>query len=607
MTQTNSQNTEIIPPRSAIAPEHTWNAESVFSDAEAWEVELKAIQADLPALAKFQGEVKAGPDRLAGALEKRDELIRRMYVVYMYASMQHEVDKGDQAAAMMNAKAGGAFGQVLAAAAFIEPETIEIGQAVVQEWMQIEPRLAIYAHYFADLFRQQAHVRSAEVEELLGMLADPFSSVGQTAGMLTDADLKFAPAVTSEGHERQVTQGNLLKILAEPDRPARRTAWEHYMDAHLAVKNTLANNLATSIKQNVFMSRARRHPATLEAALFALNVDPAVFHNLIETFRKNLPTWQRYFALRRKALGVEQLEPYDLWAPLTPQRQAVPYRQAVDWICEGLVPLGADYVEILRKGCLEQRWVDIYPNQGKFSGAFSSGAPGTYPFIAMSYTDEIFSLSTLAHELGHSMHSYLTWQNQPFVYSNYSLFVAEVASNFHQAMVRAYLLEKEKDVHFQIGLIEEAMANFLRYFFIMPTLARFELETHQRVERGEGLSAEAMTDLMADLFQEAYGGEVHLDRERVGITWATFSHLYVDYYVYQYATGISGANALARRVLSGAPGAAQDYLCFLKAGASLYPLDALKLGGVDLSTPQPVEETFAVMAGMVDRLETLLA
>jgi len=316
--------------------------------------------------------------------------------------------------------------------------------------------------------------------------------------------------------------------------------------------------------------------------------------------------WHRYWAIRRKALGVETLHPYDIWAPLTSNPPSVAYAQAVDRICQGLVPLGDDYVRVLRQGCLEDRWVDVYPNQGKTEGAFSAGSPGTHPFILMSYDDTLISLSTLAHELGHSMHSYLTWQNQPMIYSNYSLFVAEVASNFNQAMVRAHLLETNRDPDFQIGVIEEAMANFHRYFFIMPTLARFELETHERAERGEGLTADDMISLMADLFGEGYGGELHVDRERVGITWAMFSHLYADYYVYQYATGISAANTLSRRILSGAPGAAADYLSFLKAGSSVYPLEALKLAGVDMTTPQAVEAAFAVLSGLVDRLEKLV-
>jgi oligoendopeptidase F len=265
-------------------------------------------------------------------------------------------------------------------------------------------------------------------------------------------------------------------------------------------------------------------------------------------------------------------------------------------------------VAVLRRGVLEQRWVDVYPNKGKTAGAFSTGSPGTHPFILMSYTDDIFSMSTLAHELGHSLHSYFSWKTQPFIYARYPLFVAEVASNFNQAMVRAHLMASQPDPQFQIAVIEEAISNFYRYLLVMPTLAQFELELHQRVERGEALTADGMIGLMAGLFAEAYGDAVVMDRDRVGITWATFhTHLYMNFYVFQYSTGIAGAHALARRVLDGAPGAAEAYLDFLKGGGSAYPLDVLKAAGVDLGSSEPVEETFAVLASMVDRLEELLA
>jgi len=412
--------------------------------------------------------------------------------------------------------------------------------------------------------------------------------------------------MTVQGNPIDANETTIVKVNAQEDRVARQTVWENYHAELVKFKNTLANNLTTSIKQNVFLSRVRMHNSALEMMLHEHDIPTAVFHNLIDVFKKNFPVWQRYFEIRRKVLGVDKLELYDMWAPLTKNRIKIPFEQSVEWIAEGLLPMGKEYVSVMRNGCLEERWVDVYPNKGKRTGAFSWGAPGTHPFIMMSYADSIFSLSTLAHELGHSMHSYLTWQNQPLVYSDHSLFVAEVASNFHQAMVRAHLLKTYPERDFQISVIEEAMANFFRYFFIMPTLARFELETHTRIENDQPLTADALINLMADLFCEAFGDTVHLNREQIGMTWARFGHLYTDYYVFQYATGISGAQALSNRVLQGEPGAVDDYLHFLKSGSAAYPLELLKNAGVDLTSPEPVEETFALMGDYVDRLEKLL-
>ncbi len=594
-----------LPTRSALAVEDTWNAESVYATPAAWDAVLQALPADIEAAARHQDSMSQGPAALLSAFQDLEALNMRAGKLLTYAVMAHHVDTADQAAARRYGQAQGLYGQLLGMLGFFDPELLAIGQARLVEWTQAEPKLAVYTHYFGDLFRRQAHVRSAEVETLLGMLADPFSGPRTTANLLSNADLVYRPAKSSSGVDLPMSVAALDKLLGGADREARRTAWESHMDAHLVFKNTLASNLSTSIKQNVFNARARQYGSTLEAALFTDNLPADVLHNLIDTFKRNLPTWQRYWAVRRRALGVDALQPYDVWAPLTDKRPELTYRQAVEMICAGLAPLGENYVNTLRRGCLEERWIDVQANQGKTDAQFSTGSPGTHPFILIRFDGELGGMSTLAHELGHSMHSYLTWQTQPFIYSNYSLFVAEVASNFNQAMVRAHLLAQNPDRDFQISLIEEAMNNFHRYFFIMPTLARFELETHQRVERGQGLTADDMIALMADLFAEAFGPDVAFDRQRMGMTWATFGHLYADYYVYQYATGISGANALASRIVAGQPGAAEAYLSFLKAGGSLYPLDALKRAGVDLTTPQPVEATFAVLAGLVDRLEKL--
>ncbi len=594
------------PPRDRVQKNQTWNAESVFKNQRAWEEELKNVLADLDSIRKFQGRLSEGPATLLEALSAHDQLIVRAQRVYMYAGFAYAVDTTNQEAAGIQGRAGGMLGQVAAAMAFMAPELISVGRGKLDQWMEQEPKLAVYAHSFDDLFRKQEHVRSGEIEELLGMLGDPFAGPANTASMITNADFKFAPAVNSKGRRLGITQSSLHQILGTADRAARQSAWNNYMDRHLEFKNTLASNLATSLKANVFHMRAHKHDSSLAASLFQNHVPLEVFHNLIQTFRKHLPVWHRYFEIRRRALGVRDLTYYDMWAPLAKRNVRLSFERAVDLICEGLAPLGREYTETIHKGCLEERWVDWAPNKGKQNGAFSYGAPGTHPFIMMSFTGDVGSMSTLAHELGHSMHSYLTWKHQPLTYSDYSLFVAEVASNFHQAMVRAHLLSTARDANFQIALIDEAMSNFFRYFFQMPTLARFELETHERIEKGEALTADTMIELMADLFAEGFGPKVRVDRPRVGMIWSTFGHLFSDYYVYQYATGISGAHALAGRILRGEKHAAEDYLGFLKAGSSAYPLDILKKAGVDLASPRPVEETFAVMESYIDRLEKLV-
>ena len=535
-----------LAPRSEVNKAETWNAESVFESTAAWETERQAIEKDLPQLGKYPGTLSNGPDALAEWLETSSKMRRRVEKLYFYAAMSQAVETTNQKATAMVGQAGSLYSQYAAAASFALPEMLALGEATLLKWVKDEPRLSVYQHYFEDLFRQQEHVRSGEVEEVLALAGDPFQDIDNTQQMLTAADMKFESAIGSDGETVEVAQGTIDTIVHGADREARRTGWENYADGYLAMKNTLASNYSAAVKRDVFYARARRYGSSLEAALFPYNIPTEVFHNLINTYKKHIPTWHKYWAVRRRALGVDTLHPYDIWAPISKADPPIAFEQAVDWISEGMAPLGDEYVNTLRKGCLEQRWVDRALNQGKTQGAFSYGTYDTHPFIMMSYDDSISALSTLAHELGHSMHTYLTKSNQPVVYGDYSMFAAEVASNFNQAMVRDYLFRTNDDPQFQIALIEEAMDNIHRYFFIMPTLARFELEAHERAEKGHALTAEDLNALMADLFSEGYGSEMHVDRDRVGITWAEFGHLYMNFYVFQYATGISAAHALSR-------------------------------------------------------------
>ena len=595
-----------LPSRIAVPREQTWDLESVFPSPAAWESACQELSTTLPELASYQDRLKEGSQVLLEYIQRYEEVARLAGRIFIYASNGYAVDTTDQAAAGRSGQARSLFSRFMAAVAFTDPELVSIGFETLRRWMAENPNLAFLRHYVDRLERRQAHVRSGEVEQIMAMVSDPFSTASGIYNSLTDADMTFAPATSSDGIEMEVGQSSIDPLVNHTDREVRRTAWQNYTDGYLAHKNTLTSCLTAAVKQNVFNMRARGYTSSLETALAANFIPVEVFHNLIAVFQKNLPTWHRYWDLLRRVLGYTELNVFDIKAPLSQAQPTIPFQQAVDWIAEGMAPLGNEYVGELRKGCLQQRWVDYAWNKGKREGAFSSGTQGTHPFILMSYSDDVFSLSTLAHELGHSMHSYYSRLSQRFIYSRYGLFVAEVASNFNQAMVRDYLIRTQTDPAFQIALIEEAMSNYHRYFFIMPTLARFELEMHERVEHGAPVSADILINTMADLFKEGYGEKVIFDRQRIGITWAQFGHMYMNFYVYQYATGISGAHALVHGIVSGKEGAVDKYLDFLKSGGSRYPLDALQLAGVDLASQEPVERAFEVLAGLVDRLESLL-
>ncbi len=599
-----------LPTRAEVDKRFTWDAQSVFPDEAAWEAAVVTVLARLPDLAEFKGHLRDSPDTLADWFDATESVQRLFGRVTVYSTMSYSVDVGDQAAVARADRTRTTAAQLGAAMSFAMPEMIAIGFPKLREWVATSPRLAHLGHYFDRLEMLQGHLRSPEVEEILTQVSDPLASAVSAHSVLANADMKFAPAVGAEGPE-EVAQGTIGALLSSPDPSIRRTAYESYADAHLALQNTMATSLAAGIKRDVFYARARGYKSSLHAALEPAFIPLEVFHNIIQAFRDNVGTWHRYWRLRRRVQGVDKLKAYDTRAPLQSTRLQVPYEQAVDWVAAGGAPLGDEYVRMLRKGALEDRWVDVYPNKGKRMGAFSTGVPDTFPFIFMSYSDDIFAMSTLAHELGHSMHSHYARSTQPFVYSNYGLFQAEVASNTHQALTRRYLLDTQKDPEFQIEVLEEAMANFYRYFFIMPTLARLELELHERVERGIPITAAYLTDLTADLIGEVYGDEVDIsgpDRDRAGSTWAQFhTHLYSNFYVYQYATGIAGAHHLASRVAGGDKGAAQSYIAFLKSGGSMYPLEGLRLAGVDMSSAEPVQSAFATLSDTVTRLEELLA
>jgi oligoendopeptidase F len=602
-----------LPPRAELPKEQTWNLEALFASEAHWRAALEEAARSVEAVKPFAGRLAESPQVLLQALETYYTRMLGAMKAAQYASLQLSTEGTNPHFMRMVGEARAVVAELAAAGAYLEPELLRLPKETLEHFLEALPELAVYRHYFEALQIRQPHIRSGEVETVLAAASDPLGAHAATANAATNADMQFRP-VEHQGQTLPVSHSTVGELLVHPSPEVRKAAWESYADGHLAFKNTLASTLQGSVKSFAFQARTRGYKSSLEMALAVSrtcgdHIPKVVFDNLLATFQAHLPTWHRFWRIRKKALGgrlfSHDVPIYDAPAPLV-QSPPITFWEAAETICRGMEPLGREYVEPMRRGLFEERWVDWGQNQGKRAGAFSSGLKGTFPYIFMSWSDDLFSLSTLAHELGHSMHSYFTRATQPIVYARYSLFVAEVASNFNQALVRAMLLREAQTPEQKTAVLEEAFSNFHRYLFVMPTLARFELELYQRIEKGGALTAPYLIERLAELFAEGYGGEVELDKERLGAGWMNFSHLYSPFYVYQYATGIAAANALARDVLEQGEPAARRYLDFLKAGDSVYPLDALKIAGIDMNSPEPVERGFGVLKSMVDELERLV-
>ncbi|MBN2548700.1 MAG: oligoendopeptidase F family protein [Anaerolineales bacterium] len=594
--------------RKDAPPESVWAGKEVFPTWGDWEAEFEAVQASLPNLARFAGNLLDDPATLVEWMEVTNDLSLRVGRLGMFARFAATVDGTDIEAKTAIGQASGLAAAYKGATSFALPEMLSDAEKLLK-WSEEVPDLGLYAHYFRNQVRQQENLRSAEVEEVLSGLGPSFDAVYQTFTELVNSDLVFEDARDSEGNRYAIKQSTLSSSLQSPDRERRRTAWENYLDGYKAMENTLAANYIAWIRQQVFLARVRGYSSVLEMRLAPFNVPLEMFHNLIDTFKDNLPLWHRYWDVRRRALGLDEIRPYDLWAPIGKHPPQIAYQQAVEWICGALEPMGEEYVPVTRKGALEDRWVDWAPNIEKRQGAASWRRFLMKPWIFMSYNDSVFSMSTLAHELGHSIHTYLASENQPEVYFGFgalSSTVAETASNFNQVLTRAYLRDvKKEDPDFMISMVEEAMSNFHRYFFIMPTLARFELEVFSRAEEGKPLSVKVFNQIMQEMFAEGYGETLKDDPARTGLTWATFLHLYMPFYTFQYAIGISAAHAVGEKVLAGDVAARENYLQFLKAGGSRYTMDLFDLAGVDMTSPEVVCSAFKVMEENIDLMEKL--
>ena len=595
-----------VPTRADVPVEETWALDSIFPTEELWDEALDAAGERLRELEAFRGRIAEGSATLLAALSVADDVAEDVGKVVVYALLRRSEDATNTRSNEMADRAIGLASRAAAAASFLNPEIAALPGETIAAWLAQEPGLAPYRHLLARIARQRTNIRSAEVEEVLARAGEVAASIELTQSVLEEGELPLGEIVDASGHTVRLAQGNLQRYLDSDDRRVRRDAWERSADAYLAFRNTFAATLAGAVKRDVFYARSRGYRSSLESALAGDDISPSVFHNLLDTVWAHFPVWHRYFNVRRRLLGLPEgdLHGYDLDAPLAAQPN-FPWDHGVETILASLAPLGPDYVDEVRRGMAEP-WTDRCANLGKGGGAFSGGTFGTEPFISMTWQDNLTSVSTLTHEIGHSMHSLLTWRHQPVTYAHYGMSAAETASNFNQALLGAHLLAERDDREWTIAVIEERMANNMRYLFTMPILARFELATHERVEAGEALSAAWMSQTLLAFYHDGYGAEVVIDPPRMGITWARFPHLFMNFYVFQYAIGISAAAALSQPILAGDDVARDRYLAFLRTGGSVDPIVALREAGVDMSSPEPIERAFGILSGYVDRLEGLV-
>jgi len=593
-----------VPERSEIDESYKWDLDGVYADDETWETAYENVADRIDELREYEGRVTRDAETLLELLELREDLFRDLQQVVTYARLRSAEDTRDQEYQAMSAKASSLSSEASSALSYLEPELQSLTREDVEAFFEAEPALADYEHYLDDVLRMKPHTRSAEVEEVIADLSEVTSAPSEIYSMLTNADMSYGVVEDPDGEEVEITQANFTKLQTNPDREFRRRVHETFYDEWEGVRNTVGTSLEKAVREHVTSAEIRDYDSARAAALDGSNVPVEVYDTLVDTVDDNLDVLHRHAELKAAALGVDTLESHDFYMSLTgDQGPDVEYEQAREWVIEAVAPLGDAYQERMAEG-LDSRWVDVYENQGKRSGAFSSGTYDTQPYILMNYQDDIASMYTLAHELGHSMHSELAGDAQPWHDASYDIFVAEIASTVNETLLTHHLLDTVEDDELRTHVLDEYLERFRSTLFRQTMFAAFEQRIHERVEDDEALTPDAFDEIYADLKGDYYapadltGG---IERE-----WERIPHFYYNFYVYQYATGISAAAAIVERVLEEGDSAAADYREMLAAGGSDYPLDVVELAGIDMASPDPIESAVGIYDDYLDEVAALL-
>ncbi len=593
-----------LPKRSEVDAGDRWAIEDLYASDDLWQKDYDRLREMLPGAAQYQGRLSKSGDLLLGFLRLSDQIGMLLENIYVYANQRYHEDTSNAVYQDLANRANALSVQANSALSFAIPEILTIPEETLVQFKAENEELKLYDFYLADIMRLKPHVLSAEMETLLADAGELADSPQNIFSMFNNADIRFSDIQDEKGETVRITHGRFGQLLESSDRRVRRDAFQAVYATYHSCRNMLAAAFSANVKQEIFFAKARRYPSSLEKNIDVANIPVEVYTNLIAAVHDHLGLMHRYVSIRKKLLGLEELHMYDLYTPLVGDiKMEIPFEEAKKTVEEGLKPLGEDYLKILREG-YTHRWIDVFENENKRSGAYSWGAYGTHPYVLLNYNDTLNNVFTLAHEMGHSIHSYLSDKMQPYVYAGYRTFVAEVASTCNEALLIDYMLKKTSDKKERAYLINHFLEKFKGTLFRQTMFAEFEMITHRMAEKGESLTADSLCKIYHDLNVRYFGKDIIVDSE-IDMEWSRIPHFYTAFYVYQYATGFSAAIALSRRILKEGEPAVRDYIRFLSSGGSDYPIELLKAAGVDMGTKEPVGKALDMFEELLDQLEAI--
>ena len=591
--------------REEVAVENTWNLSDMYETVADWENAIEEINELIDEIEAMEDSCTNSASDLLLLLEKSAAVDEKLSLAYNYAERLYDEDSKNTKHQAMSAKAGTVYAKLVAKTAFIQPSILALPAETLESYYKVLPELEFYRKYIDEILRFKDHSLSAEMEKLVALTSEMSQGPANTFSILNNADLVFPEIEDEHGEKTRITHGRYINFMESANRDVRKNAFEAMYGTYEQFLNTIASIYDNQVKTQIFQAKAHKYETSLEAAVDSNNVSPDVYKNLVETINKNLGKMHRYVKLRKKCLGLDELHMYDIYTPMIPDMaKEIPFEEAKETVLKALAPLGEEYVAKVKEG-FENRWIDVYENRGKRSGAYSAGAYGTHPYVLLNYNGSLDNMFTLAHEMGHAMHSYYSNEAQPYIYSQYKIFVAEVASTCNEILLMEYLLKNTTDKKERAYLLNHYIDSFKGTVFRQTQFAEFEMRTNAMVEAGESLNAENLSALYLELNKKYYGPDMISDKQ-ISYEWAKIPHFYYNFYVYQYATGFTSAVAIAHSILKEGAPAVERYKKFLSGGCSDAPVELLKIAGVNLETPAPIQSALDVMDEILDEMEALL-